>query len=99
MEWPFTDPNSTLIEHFIVLHTDPENNAKDHCTDSHTSNSAGSQQVDDIYVVSQVNEDFQLRHQSLFLSGMSACCEGQKETRGYSHLHFISKWSGLLLTT
>lgn len=51
--------------------------------DMHTSDSTGSQQVDDIDVVSQVNEDFQLGHQCLFLCGMSACCEGHKEISSY----------------
>lgn len=60
-----------------------------------TSNSAGSEKVDNIYVVSQVNEDFQLRHQCLFLCGMSARCEGQKEIRSHSQLNFISKRSGI----
>lgn len=49
-----------------------------------TSDSAGSQQVDDIYVVSQVNEDLQLRHQRLLLCGMSACCEGHRKISSYS---------------
>lgn len=46
-------------------------------TDLRTSDSTGSQQIDDVYVISQVNEDFQLGHQCLFLRGMSACCEGE----------------------
>lgn len=60
---------------------------KDNSTDLRTSDSTGSQQVDDIYVVSQVNEDFQLGHQCLFLGGMSACCVGQISS--YSWLNFI----------
>lgn len=39
-----------------------------------TSDCAGSQQVDDIHVVSQVTEDFELRHQCLLLCGVSARC-------------------------
>lgn len=64
---------------FIILHV---KNAKRQIPQ--TSNSTGSQQVDNIYVVSQVNEDFQLRHQCLFLCGMSACCERHKEISSYS---------------
>lgn len=45
----------------------------------HTSNSAGSQKVDNIHVVSQVTEDFQLWHECLFLRGMCTCC-GKKGT-------------------
>lgn len=39
-----------------------------------TSNSAGSQQVHNVYMISQVAENFQLWHQRLFFCGMSTCC-------------------------
>lgn len=54
-----------------------------------TSDSTGSQQVDDIYVISQVNEDFQLGHQCLFLRGMSTCCEGETNKLRLAKFHWI----------
>lgn len=36
-----------------------------------TSDGAGSQQVNDVNVVSKVNENLQLRHQRLLLRGVS----------------------------
>lgn len=43
-----------------------------------TSNSTGPQQVDDVYVMSQVTEDLQFGHQGLLLCGVSTSC-GMKE--------------------
>lgn len=83
--------NILSLKKFIILHV---NNAKKKTITKkktkaipQTSDSTGSQQVDDIYVISQVNEDFQLGHQCLFLRGMSTCCEGETNQLRLAKFH------------